>query len=189
MPYADLDNLIADYLPEATKTTEKAAVGRILESVSLFVDSYTSRPAGFFNPSPADPTMKRIRGEGERFLRLPVHVKGTTQVPVTVEGVSSALFYESDGKGWLYFEDSTFSFDDCGREWENGRIYKVTARWGYALTPVDLQEAVRLTVCRIYEMQRGTLGKVTPEGFIQERFIPSAAKSILDNYKKREFEI
>ena len=189
MPYCDLDNLIKDYLPGANKQAEKDAVGRILDAVSAFVDSYTKRPAGFFNPSPVNPTIKRIRGEGERFLRLPVHVKGTTVNPITVENVSSTLFYESDGKGWLYFEDSTFGFDDCGREWENGRIYKVTARWGYAATPADLSEAVRQTVVRWYETQKGTLGQLTPNGFVVERDVPKSAKAILDSYKKREFEI
>jgi hypothetical protein len=194
MHYADLENLIKDYLPEASKPAEKESVGRILDAVSAFVDSYTKRPAGFFNPSPADPTMKRIRGEGERFLRLPVHVKGTTEAPITVENVSSTLFYESDGKSWLYFEDSTFGFDDdfdccSSRIWQNGRAYKVTARWGYAATPADLSEAVRQIVVRWYETQKGTLGQITPNGFVVERDVPKSAKAILDSYKKREFEI
>ena len=209
MRYADLDNLIADYIPGATKATEKAAVGRILDGVSAFVDSYTNRPTGYFNPvsiPAADedseptlpaPTAKRVRGEGTNFLRLPRHVFGTA----TIQDVIAGSYYESEVNGWLYFDSPlTNAFDgdetvvngpDCGgyspRFW-HGRVYLVSAVWGYERTPADLEEAVRQTVVKWYETQRGVLGQITPNGFVIERDIPKSAKLILDNYKKREFE-
>ena len=196
MPYADKDLLISDYLPEARSTAEKDAVGRILDNVTAFVDSYCKRVAGYFNPSPEEPTVRRVRGEGERFLRLPVHVFGSITEVKTSYGslIDSANYYESDKNGWLYAEEDGIypqgAFDLCSQDiWMMGASFKVKARWGYSATPLDLSEAVRLIVVRIWETQRGTLGQVTPSGFVIERLIPPAAKEILDLYKRREFEI
>ena len=202
MRYADLDNLIADYIPEATSDEEVAAIGRILNSVSAFVDSYCRRPAGYFYPAPvvADaPTpgqIKRVRGEGHHFLRLPVHIFGTVE-SVTLDGsvIDSSLFYESEKNGWLYLEESNFYSErrfnefDIYRFWYDRSIYKVTARWGYEVTPLPVVEAVRLIVARIWSVQKGTIGQVTAEGFIQEKLIPQAAKDLLKMFIRREFEI
>lgn len=196
MPYADKDLLIADYIPEAKSQSEKDAIGRILDAVSVFVDGYCKRTSGFFNPSPADATVRRVRGEGERFLRLPTHVFGSITEVTTNYGsvINSSAYYESEKNGWLYAEDDGIypeaSFDLCSPDrWADGQTFKVTARWGYAATPLDLSEAVRLIVVRIWETQRGTLGQFTPSGFVIERLIPPAAKEILDRYKRREFEV
>jgi hypothetical protein len=56
-------------------------------------------------------------------------------------------------------------------------------------TPADLSEAVRQTVVRIWEAQKGVLGEVTPSGFVIERAMPVFAKEVLDRYKARPFEI
>lgn len=190
MAYADLENLLTDYLPEAKSTAERAAVGRILDNVCTFVDSYCRRAPGYFNPASDEPTMRRVRGEGSHFLRLPVHVFGS----VSVENLLDTAFYESEKNGWLYFETEEFGNENSFADWENriwlnDKVYKVTARWGYAATPLDIQEAVRLIVARLYGTQRGTLGQISVEGFLRERLLPSSALAILDNHKKREFEI
>lgn len=193
--YADKDLLIADYIPEAKSNAEKDAIGRILGSVSTFVDTYCKRVPGYFNPSPAEPSVKRVRGEGDRFLRLPVHVFGSiTLVTFDEQTIDSADYYESDRNGWLYLENNGFGlehtfFAACENRWYPDAVYKVTARWGYAATPADLTEAVRLTVLRVWETQKGTLGQITPNGFVIERAMPPLAKEILDRYKRREFEI
>lgn len=200
MPYADLNNLIADYIPEVKNAKETAALGRILDNVSAFVDSYCKRstplqPTGYFSPATEDSiSEKRLRGEGQNFLRLPIHVFGSIE-SVTLNGtvIDSNSYYESDKSGWLYFEDEAFGiedgFDDCNRIWHENRIYKVRAKWGYAATPLPIVEAVRLIVLRIWSTQRGVIGQVTPEGFVQERLIPAAAKELLQPFIKREFEI
>ncbi|MEO6588886.1 MAG: hypothetical protein ABIP06_06110 [Pyrinomonadaceae bacterium] len=195
MVYADLDNLISDYLPEAKKASEIAAVSRLLDNVSTFVDSYCRRPVGYFTPLEAD-SIKRFQGENTNFLRLPVHVFGSiTQITVNEVVIDSSFYYESDKNGWLYFEENNPFYSDYFFEYfERNRflsrsIYKVTARFGYAETPPDLSEAVRQIVVRWYETQKGTLGQITPNGFVIERDMPISAKLILDNYKRGEFEI
>lgn len=196
MSYANKEQLIADYIPEATSEEEIAAIGRILESVEAFVDSYCRRPEGYFAPSPADASMKRVRGEGMHYLRMPVHVFGSITLidGETFEALSASI-YESEKNGWLYFETDEFGNENsfstsfgCRRFAEN-RVYKVTARWGYAETPKPVVEAVRLIVARIWQTQRGTIGQTTVEGFIQEKLIPQAAKDFLKPFIKREFEI
>ncbi|MBS1797456.1 MAG: hypothetical protein JSS81_26775 [Acidobacteria bacterium] len=195
MPYADKDQLISDYIPEAKSNAEKDAIGRILDGVCAFADSYCRRAPGYFNPSPADPSVRRVRGEGMRFLRLPVHVAGSVSL-VTFDGqtIDTADYYESDKNGWLYLENNGFGlertfFAACENRWIPEGLYKVTARWGYPATPADLEEAVRLTVLRVWETQKGTLGQLMPSGFVVERALPPLAREILDRYKRREFEI
>jgi hypothetical protein len=195
MAYADKDQLIADYLPDAKSTAEKAAIQRILDGVSTFVDTYCDRKPGYFNPAETEPSEKRVRGEGKHFLRLPRHVFGSIE-QVTLYGtvIDSELFYESEKNGWLYYENVGVglerTFADCSdRRWYEGEAYKVTARWGYAVTPLDLQEAVRQTVTRIWEAQKGVLGDVTPSGFVIERSMPLFAREVFDRYKARPFEI
>lgn len=201
MTYANLENLLADYLPDVEKDEDLAAIGRILENVSAFVDTFCDRTSGFFNPSPDVATVKRVRGEGHRFLRLPVHVFGSLQ---EIDGKPfaeySAYLYESDKNGWLYFESEEFGNENsfssiCGdlpfnnRNFIDGRVFKIKARWGYAATPKDLEEAVRQTVCRLWEVKKGTLGQQTPNGFIIERALPLFAKEVFTKYRKRPFEI
>lgn len=198
MPYADKDQLIADYLPEATGDEEIAAVGRILDAASAFVDSYCKRASGFFAPSPNDATVRRVRGEGREFLRLPIHVFGSIEQINDEEFTAwSNRVYESDKSGWLYFESDEFGNEGMGffsagcpyKRWTDGRVYKVKARWGYAATPLPIVEAIRLITTRIYETQKGTIGQVSANGFINERLIPTAAKDLLKPFIKREFEI
>lgn len=196
MAYADLEQLKADYLPKSTSPAESAAIGRILDNVSAFVDTYCRRQSGYFNPAAEEASMKRIRGEGQQFLRLPVHVFGSideVRRNNSDTAIDASTFYESEKNGWLYIEEDSVlpetSF--CESEnWIEGAIYRVTARWGYEATPLDIQEAVRLTVMRIFQTYKGTFGQVNPEsGFVIERALPPLAREILDRYKKREFEI
>lgn len=195
-PYADKTQLIADYIPEATSAEEIAAIGRILDNVSAFVDSYCKRASGFFNPAEAEPSMKRVRGEGMHYLRLPVHVfDSITEIDGETFESLSASIYESEKNGWLYFEteefgnENSFSTEFNCRRFTDNRVYKVKARWGYEATPLPIVEAVRLITARIWQTQRGTIGQTTAEGFIQEKLIPQAAKDLLKEFKKREFEI
>lgn len=196
MPYADLDNLLADYLPEVEKDEDKQAIARILDNVSAFVDTFCDRISGYFNPSPVEPSVKRVRGEDQRFLRLPVHIfDSITEIDGKPFADYSNFLYESDKNGWLYFESEEFGNEHSFRTFDgtrlfmDGRVYKVKARWGYQQTPLDLQEAVRQIVCKLWEIKKGTLGQITPNGFVIERAMPPFAKEVLTKYKKRAFEI
>lgn len=191
--YADIDDLIADLMPELTSQDEIDAIERTLAGASAFVDRYTGRPAGYFLPASNTATARNFRGEGRRALRIPAHVRGS----VTVAGIEASTYYESRDLGWLYFNAEVApetgeagSFDDY-RIWQKGKLYTVTAKWGYSATPDDIAEAVRQIVVRWYKTARGAFGadQVTPTGFVVERDVPASARVILDTYRKREFEI
>lgn len=196
MAYADLDNLLADYLPEATKDEEIAALGRLLDNVSAFVDSYCRRNSGFFAANDEETTI-RVRGEGERFLRLPVHQTGTiTEVKYRGSVVSPADYYESNKNGWLYLEDEgsapETSFDFCSNlRWYEDEIYRVTLKLGYPETPKVIQEFCRLAVRSIWETQSGVLGQVSDiNGFaLKAQLFPPDLLLMIEEFRKREFEI
>lgn len=193
MAYADIDALRADYLTNCNSVAEIAAATRMLDAATRFVDSYCRRPVGYFDPAAVGAAERRFRGDGENFLRLPVHVFGSIS-QVTVDGnvIDAANYYESDQNGWLYREDSVWQSDEGFTPyqlWEQGRTFKVTARWGYAATPADIQQAVMLIAVSLWDRQKGTLGDVSPEGFVIERAMPLLAREILDRYKRREFEV
>lgn len=189
--YADLAELLNDFLPELKSDEEQDAVERVLFGASAFVDSYCKRASGYFLPASNTATMKRFRGEGKRFLRIPP----TNSTP-TVEGIEAGTFYKSDN-GWLYFEaidlpessPALESFDSY-RIWQKGKIYKVTAKWGYPQTPAEIVEAVRQITVKWFQSQRGIFGNesITPTGFVVERDVPLSARTILEPFIKREFE-
>ncbi len=140
-------------------------------------------------------SIKRVRGEGQHFLRLPVHVIGTVE-EVTLRGsvIDTSNYYESDRNGWLYLENTGLGLENIfltamSSNWADCETFDVTARWGYTATPLDIAEAVRQIVMRIWETQKGVLGQLTPNGFVIERAMPPFAKEILDRYRRREFEI
>lgn len=202
--YADRDQLVSDYLPEVKKPAELAAIDRILEAASALCDSYTRRrkPDGtlYFLPSPAQPTVRRFRGEGLPYLRLPRHVFGTAGL----QDLVGMVVYESDANGWLYIDNPYLNEFNALDEtvingadyfpsgfyptfWQ-GKIYLVLARWGYDAIPPEITEAVRLIAARWFETQRGTIGQIAPNGFVIERDLPPAAKTLLKPFIKREFE-
>jgi len=192
--YADLDDLIADLMPEATTQAEIDAIERVIAGASAFVDRYCRRPAGYFLPASNTASARKFRGEGRRALRIPAHVRGS----VSVTGIEDSTWYESEDLGWLYFvadfapesSDALENFDSY-RIWQRGKLYEVTAKWGYEATPDDIAEAVRQIVVRWYKTARGAFGadQINPTGFVVERDVPASARVILDTYRKREFEI
>jgi hypothetical protein len=68
-------------------------------------------------------------------------------------------------------------------------VYKVSARWGFAETPDDIVLACKMIAQHIWDRGQGTFGQVTPAGFVIERDIPPPARLILDNWKRKEFEL
>lgn len=197
MPYADATQLINDYLPEATKPAEIAAIGRILANVSAFIDTHCRRPSGFFSPNDAE-TEIRVRGEGMNYLRIPLHQIGTiSQVKRRDYILDSASYYESEKNGWLYLEEDyyypeTTGFDFCYNTctWYRDAIYKVTAKFGYAATPLPIVEATRLMTVNLYETAKGTLGQISVEGFaLKPNLIPPDVLKMLEEFRRREFEV
>lgn len=188
--YVDLESFLAAKLPEIKREDEKTAISDVLAAASSFVDLETKRGSGFFAVSPADPTTRRFRGDGTRILRIPAHVKGS----VTVESIPLSALYESEQNGWLYKYDtgqieSFMPQFDGYPVWTKGALYNVAARWGFAVIPPEIVEAVSQITMRWWQTQKGTLGQITPTGFVIERDVPVSARTILNSWTKGEFEI
>jgi hypothetical protein len=184
--YADLDNLIADYLPEAKSDAEKATLGRILASVTAAIDSYCKRRPQYFAPAAEEASPRYLAGEGKNYLRLPVHVLGSINPEEGVDCNGHPITNWVERGGWLY---QTRGFGKLGGIWQRGVEYTVNARWGYEATPDDVTEACRQLVVHYFERQSGTIGQVTPNGFVIDRDMPPTVKTLLAAYRRKEFEV
>lgn len=184
--YADLDQLIQDLLPGSVgNDDEKAAIGRVLEGVSDFIDRYTRRrPAAFvaFDPE-SGYVVKRIRGEGFNFLRMPYQSSLNSVSRVSInESLALGVDYYVSSRGWVYFTDP-------GRIFVEDEIYLVSARWGYPETPAAIVEAARQLTLRLWETQRGIFGQLTPSGIVIERALPPWVEITLREFRPRQGEI
>lgn len=184
--YADLAQLTADYLPEAQSAAEQAALGRILAAVTVAIDSYTKRPPQYFASAEAQPTARFFTGEGKVYLRLPVHIAGSIDPAEGVDCSGHSITNWVERGGWLY---QTSGLGKLGGIWQRGVEYTVSARWGYDTTPADITEACRQLVVHYFERQRGTIGQVTPNGFVIDRDMPPTVKTLLAAYRRKEFEV
>lgn len=185
--YLDLDDFLAAKLPNVKKDEEKAAILDVIKAASAFIDKTTGKS---FAVAPAEAYVRRFRGDGSKILRIPAHVKGS----VSVENVPLASYYESEINGWLYkiSANTVTGFDpsfDGFPCWTKNQLYNVAARWGFAAIPDDIKEAASQIVMRWWQTQQGTLGQVTPSGFVIERDVAPSTRSILDNYTRQEFEL
>lgn len=185
--YANLDDLITDYLPEVgDNVTKRAALDRVLLSVTTAIDSYCKRTAQYFAPAGEQPSPRIFFGEGKNALRLPVHVAGSIDQLEGVDLAGHAITNWVELRGWLFL---TCGFGQLGGIWQRGVQYTVRARWGYETTPPDVVEACRQWVVHFYERQNGTIGQITPTGFVIERDMPPSVKTLLAAYKPKELEI
>lgn len=184
--YADLNELIADYLPETRSAAELAALGRILTATTKAIDSYCDRPDQYFAPAAEEATVKYFRGQNKLYLPLPVHVGEVETVVGVEQGYTLTESNWVERSGWLY---RSYTNGSPFRLWLRGVQYAVTARWGYEATPADVVEACRQWVVHLFERQQGTIGQVTPSGFVIERDMPPVVKTLLAPYVRKEFEV
>jgi hypothetical protein len=193
--YVDTTQFIADHLPEVVSADETAAIARVILAASLYADRACGRPVGYFSAASGTASTRYFRGDGSKILRIPQHVIGSA----TVENVPVSAYYENTENGWLYKytqEDLAASGEvyisgtsDQYPVWTPGKRYAVAARWGFAAIPQDLQQAVSMIVLRWWNTIHGTLGQVSPAGFVIERAVDPAAAEILAQYTRGEFEI
>lgn len=185
--YADQTQLLADYLPEVTAANEIAAVGRILASVTDQIDKYCDRPHQYFAPAAEAASDRIFRGANKVFLQLPVHVGEVASVNALELGQTVPDTAWAERNGWLY---RTLTYDNRPfRIWRRDTEYTISARWGFEATPQDIAEACRQLVVHYFERMRGTIGQVTPTGFVIERDMPPSVKTILDRYVTKEYEV
>lgn len=198
MQYVSTEEILSDTLPDLNADDDDVVerITRLAEEVSSIVDRFCDRPDGYFAALETDSTatVKHYRGRDQDFLQIGRHVPGN----VTVQGIASTAFYEHEVNGWLYvvpLGGSNVTNDEylpdyrAGRFWDSSIRYAVSARWGFDATPPDIKQAVKQIVEHIFDRGEGVLGQVTPTGFVIERDLPPTAKTILEKWQKREFEV
>lgn len=184
--YIGLEQFIADYAREVKGVSDREALERVIEGISRAIDAFTRRPESYFAVAGELPSPRLFVGEGQTYLRLPVHVEGSidAQTGVTVGGHPVTNWIAL--RGWLYM---TKGFGCLGGTWCRGAEYTVRAQWGYSKTPSNIQLACALWAQAVWQRGRGVIGEVSPNGFVIERDMPPTVKTLLMGYRKKEFEI
>jgi hypothetical protein len=191
--YVTKENVKLWVIPEAdlTDADTAARIDALINAASGMVDKYCRRPEGYFSPAAAEPTTRRVRGEGKRYLRLGRYT-GTPTFSSPTISVNS--YYFNSENGWVYYNDlppnDEFLPGSLGDNFfADGSIYIVSARWGFEATPDDIQMATALIAGKIWDVGKGVIGEISPSGFVIERDMPPVAKTMLTGWIRREFEI
>lgn len=213
--YFTVATVIADKMPELLPATGGGAnaadvttVTHICEAVTAFIDSYTKRRSGYFSapiysggPPVIEAGTERIyRGEGQKYLRIGVHVPGTVLITKPVMSAGATYERPDDPHSFLYAKDlfgGTLEdgyFDEIDEEqiknfFRSGWSYTVKAVWKFPATPPDILEAGGEIIKTIWDKGKGVVGEVSPSGFVVERAIPLTAAAMLKPYIRRPFEI
>lgn len=189
--YTSKENVKLIAVPEANldNTDTAARIDAYINAVSEFVDRYTDRPAGYFLPT-TEAAERRYRGEGKNYLRVGRYHADFAFVSPTV-GASSVYY---DANGWPRWNDQPLNdqadyFPTDQPFFGAGSLYVVSAKWGFAATPADIATATALFAGKLWDLGEGVIGEVTPTGFVIERDMPPTVRLLLDQWKRREFEL
>ncbi len=186
MLYATVDELINDLLPESKSPKERDALERALEAASRSVEGLTKRPVGYFAAALAGVSARSFAGDNQNVLRIPAHVADSIDPLTGVDVFGHPVTNWVEIGGWLY---QMGGFGIHSGVWVRGTLYTVRARWGFAAIPADVREATKMLAAHLWERQRGTLGQITPSGFVIERDAPPPVKMLLAPYRRKEFEV
>lgn len=146
--------------------------------------------AGVAGVGPSD---RVYRGEAKPYLRIGPHVGDAS---ITSPVIAPSIIYE-DRNGWIRYNDSITNQGDDDyflhrrpdQFFSPGTSYTVSARWGFLETPDDIVTACALIVGDLLDRGAGVIGQISPSGFVIERSMPLAARDILDNNRRREFQV
>jgi hypothetical protein len=183
-------------VPEAdlVNTEQANRIDALIVAVSKFVDRYCGRPIAYFLGATGTPVaaVRRYRGGGYNFLQIGQHFGPAV---ITSPATATSVYYE-DENGWLQWTQETDNgqSDFYATEYTTGFfgrnvLYLVSATWGFETTPEDVDLATALIVGDIWDRGNGVIGQISPTGFVVEKEIPLQARVLLDQRKRREFEV
>ncbi len=171
-----------------------ARITALVAAASGMIDKFCKRPEGYFQARGAEATAtdRRIRGEGKRYLRLGRWFGETPTFTSPV--VSANSYYTNDENGWIYYNDTPpndeFLPGSRGDEFfGRDSLFVVSAKWGFETTPDDIQMSAALIAGKMWDVGKGVVGEISPSGFVIERDMPPVAKTMLNGWIRREFEI
>jgi hypothetical protein len=162
--YADIEELIAGYLPGVTSDEDKAALASMITRASRAIDTQTRRPANAFAPAADSTSAQVFYGDGAAVLLLPEFVTGS------VETVSAPTGYMPPGYAEFRRREVSTGGLRVGLHtataitggiltprvpWAKGVPYTVKARWGFLATPPEIVEACFQLVRHWWRQQSG----------------------------------
>lgn len=145
-------------------------------------------------------TERTFYGDGTNFLKLDPYVPGTLSVAITVpEGYTAPDFIERDGylvqttsDGFMLNSNVIGSFTNQGvfsSRWREGAPIIVTAKWGYASTPPDVQLAIIEWVINIWrETDPASQRLVNLDGMALRESIPPRVLRVAERYRIKTAE-
>lgn len=137
MAYITIDQV--NELQFQPNSAESGRIEALIDRASRMIDKLCEVKDGYFDAAAASASAQSLDGTGTRYLRLPPYVGSID--------LSADVAYESGND----LPDCRLKRDELGTYWliaDNGFIWdvedqiNVTARWGFAATPLEIQQAV-----------------------------------------------
>ncbi|HEX8288041.1 MAG TPA: hypothetical protein VF556_08600 [Pyrinomonadaceae bacterium] len=180
---AELNGYI-DPKDDATTAQFEEMITRASRRIDAYVTDNTL--TDYFAPSPAEPSVKKLRGRDVSFLQLPLHVaESVTAVTVSEPFTVPDFAYETDR---LVCVDQ-YGIRTRRIRFAEGVPYSVTARWGFAAVPGEIKEACLQLVVRTFRAKddgfSGVIGAIKRDGSMIERALPAPVKDILDGHRNK----
>jgi hypothetical protein len=209
--YTNLGQILQDLSGEQIEdnpliqSDEASIIEGYVYAVSAFIDSYLKVPPGYFKPSAEQPTQKTFYGDGTDYIRLPPYTGDATVTlpdyydPATDYEIrdgyivrlhlaeSTTTFTLMDVDKWNRYFNRDPLYGNYG--WQVGEAIKVTARWGYAEVPADIELACRRLVERLWRTKDGQVSGVVgdiirPDGTAIQQALPPFVKLVLERWKE-----
>lgn len=153
----------------------------VLLRASRIIDRYCEVPDGYFAPAPDQPTTVIVLGNGTKFLKIDRYAPGSISSVLAADGRLAPEYSEVDG--YLVALHRT--------QWELGRPYEVTAKWGMPATPPDIAEAtIELSMAMWRQRDTAFLRVVadvnTGLGSISGQALPERVKLVCDKWRRAQ---
>jgi hypothetical protein len=189
------------------QSDEASIIETYIYAVTAFIYTYLKAPVDYFKPAAELAVQRTFYGSGTDFIRLPPYVAEPAPTVTLPSNYDPATDYEiRDGylvRLHLAESTTTFTLMDVDRwnrylnrdplygnyGWLPGEAIKVTARWGYAEVPPDIELACRRLVERLWRTKDGQVqGPITdivrPDGTAIQMAMPPFVKLVLDRWKE-----
>lgn len=144
-------------------------------------------------------TARTFYGDGSNYLKLDPYVPGTLNATLTVPtGYTAPDFIEKDGylvqattDGFALSSNAVGSFNNrvFSSRWWAGAPIIVTAKWGYAATPPDVQLAIIEWIINVWrETDPASQKLVNLDGMALRESIPPRVRRVAERYRIKTAE-
>jgi hypothetical protein len=177
----------------STGTFSSDYIDAVIERCSRFFDNLCGVAAEFFEPAGVAATSVTVYGDGSPYLQLPPYIAGTLNTTLDLpDGYTAPDFVERDGFLVLTSSPSGTLLTRSvvglnGSSWWDGLPITVSARWGYAATPADVNLAViEMVINVLRETDPANLNLLDLERQPLREKYPPRVKQVADFYRAQQ---